>query len=278
MATRAARPRLEPRLALELEASALAAANLVVPDLVRGKRRPQELLRKGEGDFVTAVDHRAERRMRRFLRERHPEHGFLGEEGGGERLDAEYVWVVDPIDGTSNFGRGLASFAISVACVRKGQPVAAALVCWPEGATYSAALGRGARRNGRRLVIPRGRSDDGAILGVQWIRGAVEVPFLGRLLATGARIRVLGSTVVQYCEVARGSLDANVQEQGRIWDLAACGLVATEAGAALTDFAGRPLLPFPNLSGEAHYPSVVGSAPVVRRLVRALAGLVVSPA
>lgn len=256
----------------QLEASALAAVQHVVPRVRRARVRPVTLVRKGEGDFVTAVDHAAERAVRRFLRSRHPEHGFLGEEAGAERLDAEFVWVVDPIDGTSNFGRGLASYAISIACLREGQPVAAAVHCWPEDVVYSAGLGSGARRAGKRLVVPPGRHDDGAIVGVQWIRGARRVPFLPKVLATGARIRVLGSTVVQFCEVARGSLDANVQEQGRIWDLAACGLVATEAGAVLTDFRGRPVLPFPSLSGAVHYPSVVGTEAVARRLVAALTG------
>ena len=254
-----------------LERSAIAAVQAVVPKVRRASARPVALERKAEGDFVTAVDHAAQTSVQRCLAKLHPEHGFLGEEAGGTRLDAEFVWVVDPIDGTSNFGRGLPTFAISVACVRAGHPVAAAVHSWPENVVYSAGLGIGTRRAGRRLEIPVGRCDDGAILGVQWIRGEREVPFLDRLLATGARIRVLGSTVVQFCEVARGSLDGNVQQQGRIWDLAACGLIASEAGARFTDFAGRPVLPFPTLAGDVHYPSVVGSQSVVKHLLRALA-------
>ena len=254
-----------------LVASATAAVAVAKATVLRGRDRRLALERKGEGDFVTAVDRAAERIVREFLARRHREHGFLGEEAGGTNLDAEFVWVVDPIDGTSNYGRGLASFAISVACVRAGQPIAAAVFCWPEAALYTAGHGLGATRAGRKIVIAQGRSDDGAILGVQWIRGETKVPFLERLLVTGARVRVLGSTVVQFCEVARGSLDANVQQQGKIWDLAACGLILVEAGAALTDFRGRRLLPFKDLSGDTHYPSVVGSKGVVRRLVRALA-------
>lgn len=226
--------------------------------------------RKGEGDFVTATDLLAETILREFFARHHPEHGFLGEEGGSSGGAQELVWVVDPIDGTSNFARNLPVHAISIACLHHGQPVAAALHCWPEDVSYWAGLGLGAFRAGRRIRLAPGRLDDGAMLGVQWLRGARRVPFLASLLATGARVRVLGCTVVQLCEVVRGCLDGNVQEQGRIWDIAGCGLVLTEAGGRFTTWSGEPVFPFPSLAGDRHYATIAAAPAVHRRLLACL--------
>jgi myo-inositol-1(or 4)-monophosphatase len=184
--------------------------------------RPGDIRQKGVGDFVTAADVRAERRLRRELLRLLPAAGFLGEESDPAGLEHEFLWVVDPIDGTSNFARGLPHFAVSVALLQRGQPVLAAIHCQPEDATYTARLGAGAQRAGRRLRTPPGRLDDGAILGCQWFRGQQDLEFLQRLQGDGARIRTLGSTVTQLADVATGRLDGNVQEQGRIWDIAAC--------------------------------------------------------
>ena len=98
--------------------------------------------------------------------------------------------------------------------------------------------------------------NDSAILGVQWHRGARELPYLGGLLSTGTRIRNLGCTVVQLCDVATGRLDGNVQEQGRLWDFAAAALLVTEAGGRFTSWTGHDIFPLANLGSVGHLPSV----------------------
>ena len=160
--------------------------------------------------------------------------------------------------------------AVSVACLHRLQPVAAAVYCFPEGALYSAAKGLGAFRGRQRLSPPKTHLDDSAILGVQWIRGVRRLAFLPRLLETGARIRNHGCTVAQLCDVAMGRLDANLQEQGKIWDVAAAGLIAEEAGARFTDWRGRPIFPFPSLQADLDHPSLAAMPGVHRRLVRLL--------
>ena len=84
------------------------------------------------------------------------------------------------------------------------------------------------------MKAPRGRFDDGAMIGCQWFRGQADMRFLVALQSRGARIRTLGSTVVQLCDCAAGRLDGNVQQQGRLWDFAAAGLIAQEAGLRFT--------------------------------------------
>lgn len=245
----------------------------------RGHRRrgTQGVARKGEGDFVTTIDLRAERMLRRELTKLLPSAGFLGEETAARDLDREFVWVVDPIDGTSNYANGLSHYAVAVALLYRRQPVLATIWCAPEGAMYEAIAGQGAFRNRKRLRIPVGHWDDRTILGCQWHRGQQDLDFLARLQRDGARIRTLGSTVVQLADVACGRLDANAQQQGRIWDLVAPGLLVEEAGGVITDWQGNAIFPLASLD-LGHLPSIAASKPVHRKILHRLRGaVIVSP-
>jgi myo-inositol-1(or 4)-monophosphatase len=226
--------------------------------------------RKGEGDFVTEVDIDAEHRLRDLLLGRFPDHGFLGEETEPVRPTAERVWVCDPIDGTSNFAQGLPQFGVSVACFAGGAPVAAALRISPEDRVYSAAIGRGAFCDDDPLACRQAMLDDATVIGVQWLRRQFDPAQMTPILASDARIRVFGSTVVQLCDVAAGRLHANVQVQGRLWDIGAAALVVTEAGALFTDLGGRPIFPVEHLAAERHYPSIAATEPLHGRLVELL--------
>jgi myo-inositol-1(or 4)-monophosphatase len=235
----------------------------------QSRLRPDQVRRKGVGDFVTSVDVRSETTLRRALRRLLPTAGFLGEESIPSNLDHEWLWVVDPIDGTSNFSRGLPHFAVSVALLHRGDPVLGVVHCAPEDGLYVAIRGQGVRRNGEKFVMPKGRLDDGSIVGCQWFRGQQDLAFLARLQRRGSRIRTLGSSVTQLVDVAMGRLDANVQEQGRIWDIAAAGLVVEAAGGRFTDWTGRRVFPFRDLSVE-HTPTVAAGAGVHRGVLRLL--------
>lgn len=239
--------------------------------------RPTDVRRKGVGDFVTTIDLRSELELRRDLHSLLPEAGFLGEESTPADLGSEFVWVVDPIDGTSNFARGLPHFAVSVALLHRGEAVLGVLHCAPEDAIYVAQRGGGVRRNGRLVRIGRARLDDGAMIGCQWHRGQQQLDFVARLQKSGGRIRTLGSTVTQLADVVMGRLDANVQEQGRIWDFAAAGLCVEEAGGRFTDWTGARVFPLRDLT-IGHTATIAASPGVHRRLVRLLGPLpVVSP-
>lgn len=235
----------------------------------KGLRRA-EVRRKGPGDFVTAVDLEVERWLRSELAAILPEAGFLGEETSSAGLGQGLVWCVDPIDGTSNFAHGLSHYAVAIALLHRRRPVVAAVWIAPQGEVLAAAHGCGALRNGRVLRTPAGRSDDSAIHGAQWFRGSGDLRFLAALQSGGARVRTFGSTVVQLMDVACGRLDANVQQQGRIWDIAAAGLVLVEAGGKFTDWGGKPVFPFPSLQVE-HTATLAASAPVHRSLRAAFA-------
>jgi myo-inositol-1(or 4)-monophosphatase len=231
------------------------------------------MARKGVGDFVTAVDLAAEKLLRRLLHDAWPAHGIVGEELPPHEPGADFVWILDPIDGTSNFGRGHSIYAVSVACLHAGRPVAAAVHCLPEDITYHAALGCGARRGRQALRLARRRRglDDASILGVQWHRGPRSIEYLEQLVASGTRVRNFGCTVTQLCDVATGRLDGNVQEQGKIWDFAAAALLVTEAGGRFTSWGGEDIFPLSSIEADRHYPSVA-AVPVVQRQLCGILG------
>ena len=260
--------------------SLLATARAAVRDtgdlVRRASVRPPELRRKGPGDFFTAVDLRIEARLRRILAAAHPGHGFLGEETGATDAGADFVWIVDPIDGTNNFGRGLRCHAVAVACLHRGRPVAAAMSCQPEDQIYSAARGLGAFRGRRRIRLQPRRLDDGSIIGCQWHQASRSLDFVAALVATGARLRNFGCTVVHLCDLVMGRLDANVQQQGKIWDIAAPGLLVLEAGGRFTSWDGSPVFPA-DLDGAVHHPTLA-AAPAIHRKLRTALARTVSPA
>ncbi|MCB9887205.1 MAG: inositol monophosphatase [Planctomycetes bacterium] len=255
------------RLRTPLGAAVAAIARVAAR--AQRRLRPADVQRKGVGDFVTTVDVRCERLLRRQLAELLPAAGFLGEELAAVDVDQDWLWVVDPIDGTSNFGRGLPHFAVSVALLWRRLPVLAAIHCLPEDANYVACHGGGTRRNGKLVRAPDRVLDDAAIVGCQWHRGQQQMGFLPRIQARGNRLRTFGSTVTQLADVAMGRLDANVQEQGRVWDIAAAGLIVVEAGCRFTDWSGRAVFPFPDLQVE-HTPTIAAAPRAHRELVRAL--------
>ncbi|MDA0935487.1 MAG: inositol monophosphatase family protein [Planctomycetota bacterium] len=266
------REEIRPGLARNILGVAVEAAVAAGAEVLRQYRDTprRDVERKGTGDFVTRIDRAVERLLREQILAAFPGHGFVGEESGATRPDADFAWVVDPIDGTSNYAQGLPVFAVSVACLHHGAPVASALHCAPGGVTFRASRGRGAFCGRRRLRVPDVRLDDASVIGAQWFRGEFSPGFLGPLCRSGARIRTFGSTVTQICDVAAGRLHANVQLQGKLWDIAAVSLLAEEAGARFTDLAGRRILPFPDLDGDRHYPSITAPPSMHRALVRML--------
>ncbi|MEZ5965396.1 MAG: inositol monophosphatase [Planctomycetota bacterium] len=248
----------------------------------RPRRRSLGARDKGKGDPVTDLDVAAEERLRRAIGKRWPGHGFLGEETGASDLERTFVWIVDPIDGTANFANGLLPWGVSVACLRDGVPVAGAVYAAAEDRLCVAARGAGAHvlgpRRRRIRTPPAQRLDARAVIGVQWFRGVRHLPFLPALLGTGTRVRVFGCTVSQLCDVAVGRLHANVQQQGKVWDVAAAGLVVEEAGGLFTRWDGRPVFPCTPRGLTGHHATVGAPPGVHRQVLRLLDRVAVSRA
>jgi len=216
---------------LALEAARAAAA------LIR-ERRTREVLvadtKTSPTDVVTQADRDSEALIRSLITARRPHDGFLGEEGGTTGGTSGVRWIIDPIDGTVNFLYGLPQYAVSIAAEVEGDVVAGVVLNAATGVEYVATPGD-PRRDGvpisvagptpleRRLVIT-GFSYEVA-------KRTVQAEAMARLLPVVRDVRRLGSSALDLCYVADGKADAYVEEGVHLWDYAAGGFIATQAGA-----------------------------------------------
>jgi myo-inositol-1(or 4)-monophosphatase len=195
-------------------------------------------------DLVTEVDRRAERWLVEHILARRPEDGILGEEGGERPGRSGVRWVLDPIDGTVNFVRGLPHYAVSVAVEVDGAVVAGA-VCNPAvGETFRAWRGGGAYLGATRLTGPAATALATAVIGTGFGYAAAhrgrQAEVLAPLLPRIADIRRFGAAALDICSVAAGRLDGFFEAALNVWDYAAAALVATEAGCVTSGLHGRP--------------------------------------
>lgn len=195
-------------------------------------------------DVVTEADRAAERRIVDELLAARPEDGVLGEEGAGVAGTSGITWVIDPIDGTTNYLYDIPAFAVSIAATVPGDAYAdrrravAAAVCNPRtGELFEAWEGGGARLGGTRLRFA-GRAELGALLvgtgfGYTEERRREQAEAAARLIPHVRDIRRIGSAALDLCNLAAGRLDAYYERGLQPWDYAAGALIATEAGAAI---------------------------------------------
>ena len=198
---------------------------------------------KARHDYVTEIDKSSERQIVREIKRYHPDHAFLGEEGG-EDGDSEFVWIIDPLDGTSNYLHGIPHFAISIALQVKGRTEHAIVYDPMRDEMFSASRGSGAHLNNTRIRVSARNSLDSAIL-------ATAFPFRQRGMMgvyTGIfsdvyrkieDIRRNGAAALDLAWVAAGRMDAFFEIGLKSWDVAAGALIVREAGGVVTDFDGN---------------------------------------
>jgi myo-inositol-1(or 4)-monophosphatase len=201
---------------------------------------------KGRGDYVTAVDLASERAIRSLLAERTPDVPVVGEEAGGR--EAEWYWLVDPLDGTANFVHGLPIVGVSVAAVRSGRPVAGAVHAPFLGDSWVGASGLGASQVGptgvRRPIRVADRPVERAIVGTGFpFRRRENLP---RYLRAFSRcydrfedLRRPGAAALDLAWTAAGVYDGFFELGLGPWDVAAGVVLITEAGGVVTDWSGR---------------------------------------
>jgi myo-inositol-1(or 4)-monophosphatase len=203
-----------------------------------------EIRYKGEVDLVTETDERAEEVIREVLLGAYPSYGVLGEEGGETAGEEDARWIVDPLDGTTNYAHGLPVFAVSIALERAGEVVVGVVHDPIREETFVAERGRGARLNDEGIGVSETDELVRALVvtGFPYDRGEVPaaVELFGRLSVRAQGMRRLGSAALDICYVAAGRLDAYYERGIHVWDVAAAGLVLEEAGGRITDYKGRP--------------------------------------
>jgi myo-inositol-1(or 4)-monophosphatase len=210
-----------------------------------GTLRPGEVDEKGRSDFVTAVDRESEEAVLRVLRERFPGTAVLAEESGGAGEGPGLRWVVDPLDGTTNYIHGYPCFAVSVGCEADGAPAAGVVWDPHAGALFAAARGLGARRNGEPVRASRCEGLRESLLVTGFPFRSLDrmdryLPCFEELMRSTSGIRRDGSAALDMCYVACGWYDGFWEMGLSRWDLCAGTVIVEEAGGIVTDFAGAP--------------------------------------
>ncbi|HYO38832.1 MAG TPA: inositol monophosphatase family protein [Nocardioidaceae bacterium] len=191
-------------------------------------------------DIVTEVDRAVERLIFERLTSARPGDGFVGEEGARSGSTSTVEWVVDPIDGTVNFFYGIPAFAVSIAAAVEGRSVAGVVLNVATGEMFTATLGGGAHLDGVRLQVPVDAapplSQRLVGTGFNYVREVRvrQVAAVAAMLEEVRDVRRIGSAALDLCYVAAGRFDAYVEEGLHRWDMAAGGLVVTEAGGVLS--------------------------------------------
>lgn len=203
-----------------------------------------EIEEKGTNDFVTSVDISAEQKIIETIKNSYPTHTIIGEESGeikGE--DNDYQWIIDPLDGTSNFIKGIPHFAVSIALKVKGKLDQAVIYDPIRGELFTASRGKGAQLNGFRIRVKQHKDLSGAILATgfpfkhkQHTNAYLDI-FKALFIKT-SDMRRAGSAALDLAYVAAGRVDGFFEIGLKPWDTAAGELLVIEAGGLVTDFSG----------------------------------------
>ena len=240
---------LPPKLLAELDAFILelnrASAAVILP-LFRADHGIENKSAKGDYDPVTAADKGGEAAIRRLIAQRYPTHGVIGEEMGEDRPDAEFVWVLDPVDGTRAFVAGLPVWTTLIGLRFQGEPVLGS-IGQPFLGEVFVGHGGGSRlvtaEGARPLQVRRGVSLGDAIIATTDAEGCFDGAELGawRQVRAAARLARMGCDAYAYAMVAAGTIDLVLETRLKSWDVEAAVPVLAGAGGLVTDWRGQSI-------------------------------------
>lgn len=204
------------------------------------RHRCREVNRREHHDVKLKMDEETQRVIEEFLTCTYSSHSILGEEWGELDTNAEYLWVVDPIDGTMNYFQGIAYWCSSVAVMHHGKVVAGAVFAPERDELFAASVADGAFCNGRPIQVSAIADLGLATLctaGLSRTAGTDErLAIFGKLVREASKIRVFGAAALDICFVACGRLDAMYEYGLKLWDVAAAGLIVQRAGGQFEQF------------------------------------------
>jgi myo-inositol-1(or 4)-monophosphatase len=236
---------MHPLLATALDAAEAAAA---VHRRWAGRVGVREATEKQARDFVSQADVEAQRAALSVIHARHPDHQVLAEEEDGQAAAAggAPTWVVDPIDGTTNFLHGHPMYCVSIAVVVDGEPEAGVVMCPPTSERWWATRGGGAFKNGKPMRVSDPPSLRTALVGTGFPFKAIHLlptylPQLGRVLSNSAGVRRGGAAALDLAFLASGIFDAFWELDLKPWDVMAGILLIREAGGVVTRVDGSPI-------------------------------------
>ncbi len=229
---------------------ALRAARKAGDIILRGSER-MDLIKveeKEKNDFVTNIDKSSEEEIIYHLRKAYPNDSIMGEESGlleSSNGPSDVIWSIDPLDGTTNFIRGIPHYAVSICCLKNGKPEHAVVYDPVKQEEFVASRGQGATLNGKRIRVSQQALFSGGLIGTGIPYRHSQQPFMPGYMRCvehfaneGSGIRRAGSAALDLAYVAAGRLDAFWEFGLRQWDIAAGMLLVTEAGGLVSDFKG----------------------------------------
>ncbi len=210
-----------------------------------GRVRNIETKKGEERNLVSEIDRGSEARIIRLIKSRYPSHEILAEESGGNTASAEYKWIIDPLDGTTNFLHGVPIFSVTIAIEHRGEIVAGVVYDPNRDELFTAEKGSGALLNGVKLHVSGASRliDSLLITGFPYDIAANPdhaVEHFTNFLMEAGGIRRLGSAAMDLSYVAAGRFDGFWEVNLNPWDMAAGVLLIREAGGRVTDFFGAP--------------------------------------
>ncbi len=231
---------------------------------------------KGLNDFVTKIDKEAEAAIISKIQESYPDHSFIGEEGSSIKNNPDYTWIIDPLDGTTNFIKGIPHFAVSIALLHKGKLDQAVVFDPIRGELFAGSKGAGAQLNGYRMRATKSKDISNAIVATAFPfrdKGRLEESLqqFNRIFSQVGDVRRSGSAALDLAYVAAGRYDGYWEKGLKSWDMAAGELLVKEAGGLITDYDGNndPLYAELKQAGSANG-IVAGNPRLVQHIVKQL--------
>jgi myo-inositol-1(or 4)-monophosphatase len=230
----------------------------MIEDIIKISKEAGELIRNAFGkthsiefktnelNLVTETDKASEMLITDFIRKKYPTHGILAEEGSDVNKSSEYLWVVDPLDGTTNFAHGLPIFSVSIGLQKNGGTIAGVVYDVMRDVVYSAEKNNGSFENGKQITVNKNSNLGHSMLVTGFPYDVKENPdkayerFM-EFLKHARAIRRLGSAAIDFCYVANGVFDGFWEVSLHPWDICAGKLIVEEAGGLVTDFDGNKI-------------------------------------
>ncbi|MBS4036356.1 MAG: inositol monophosphatase [Ignavibacterium sp.] len=227
----------------------------MIDDLIEIAKEAGEIVREGYGqtfkvefktgdnNLVTEIDKKSEHKIIDFIQKKYPSHSILAEERGELKNDSEYLWVIDPLDGTTNFAHGLPIFSVSIGLQKNGNTIAGVVYDVMRNIIYSAEENAGAFANDKKIKVSQSDSISKSLLVTGFPYNVKENPEKAferfEVMTRNSRaVRRLGSAAIDFCYVAEGVFEGFWEVHLQPWDICAGKLLVEEAGGLVTDFNG----------------------------------------
>ena len=225
---------------LDIASEAARRAGALLRENIQGRR---EITFKGDINLVTEMDVRSERALVETLLTSFPGHGIIAEEETSIRTESGFVWIIDPLDGTTNYAHGYPCFSVSIALEQEGEIIVGVVYDPMRDELFAARKGQGATLNGKKIHVSSVDTLIKSLLATGFpydrkVSDKNNLDFFNDLLMASQEIRRDGSAALDLCSVASGRFDGFWELKLKPWDVAAGSLIVREAGGAVSDFSG----------------------------------------